>query len=226
MTYRPLITLYLRIISVRCVPLNLRSKTRRWSILLLLLTWIFSFQSIEMVNFELPFTTSETISSSILQTFCSWVATSHLRPPMTFHCTTHLIHQGLLLLWMFYSEGNATSNKLLRQEYVKERMKLSLKKLYVRSGILSNHMSFPFPDCYATFLRLTYTMTPFIDKILNPFVTMFLIWILLPNLTFYPLVRSFDRTFATGAVFQQKTLTPTDAWSCPVWIYICATWWD
>ena len=56
------------------------------------------------------FTTSITISISILQTFRSWVATSHLRPPMAFisYITTRPIHQGLLLIWMFYSEGDAT----------------------------------------------------------------------------------------------------------------------
>ena len=36
------------------------------------------------VNFTLPFTTSVTILISILQTFRSWAATSHLRPPMAF----------------------------------------------------------------------------------------------------------------------------------------------
>ena len=35
-------------------------------------------------HFALPFTTNVTISISILQTFRSWVATSHLRPPMAF----------------------------------------------------------------------------------------------------------------------------------------------
>ena len=51
---------------------------------LLLPTWICSCQSVGTVNFALPFTTNVTISISILQTFRSWVATSHLRPPMAF----------------------------------------------------------------------------------------------------------------------------------------------
>ena len=42
-----------------------------------------------------------------------------------------------------------------------------------------------------------------------------LIWTLLPNLTFYLIVRGFHRTFATGAACQQRTLTPLDTWSCP-----------
>ena len=111
-TYRyidicPLITQSLIIISVRCIPLSLRSKTRRRATLLLP-TWICSCQSVGTVNFALPFTTNVTISISILQTFRSWVATSHLRPPMAFYLTTHPIRQSLLLLWMFYSEGDAT----------------------------------------------------------------------------------------------------------------------
>ena len=73
----------LKIISVRCIPLNLRSKTRRRATLLLP-TWIYSCQSAGTVNFKLPFTTSVTILISILQTFRSWAATSHLRPPMAF----------------------------------------------------------------------------------------------------------------------------------------------
>ena len=51
---------------------------------LLLPTWICSCQLVETVNFILPFTTNVTISISILQTFRSWVATSHLRQSMAF----------------------------------------------------------------------------------------------------------------------------------------------
>ena len=82
-TFCPLITQTLRIISVRCIPPSLRSKTRRRATLLLP-TWICSCQLVGTVNFILPFTTNVTISISILQTFRSWVATSHLRQPMAF----------------------------------------------------------------------------------------------------------------------------------------------
>ena len=37
----------------------------------------------------------------------------------------------------------------------------------------------------------------------------------LPNMTFYLIVQSFHRTYATGAACQQRTLTPPDTWSCP-----------
>ena len=42
-----------------------------------------------------------------------------------------------------------------------------------------------------------------------------LIWTLLPNLTYYLIVRGFHRTYATGGACQQRTLTPPDTWSCP-----------
>ena len=71
------------LISVRCIPLSLRSKTQRRATRLLP-TWIYSCQSVGTVNFALPFTTSVPISISILQTFRSWVATSHPRQPMAF----------------------------------------------------------------------------------------------------------------------------------------------
>ena len=56
-TFCPLITKTLRMISVRCIPLSLRSKTRRRATLLLP-TWICSCQSVGTVNFALPFTTT------------------------------------------------------------------------------------------------------------------------------------------------------------------------
>ena len=83
MTCCPLKTLTLKIISVRCIPLNVRSKTRRRATLLLP-TWIYSCQSVGTVNFKLPFTTSVAILISILQNFRSRAVTSHLRPPMAF----------------------------------------------------------------------------------------------------------------------------------------------
>ena len=52
-------------------------------------------QSLGTDNFALPFTTSVTISTSILQTFRSWVATSHLRTPMAFLSHNSSDMQGL-----------------------------------------------------------------------------------------------------------------------------------
>ena len=74
----------------------------------------------------------------------------------------------------------------------------------VGTGILSNNMRSPSPECYTTF----WMMTMYIDKAL-------LIWALLPNLTFYLITRGFHRTFATGAACQKRMLTPPDTLSCP-----------
>ena len=59
------------------------------------------------------------------------------------------------------------------------------------------------------------TVTPSIDKVIHQFLTILMIWTLLPNLTFYLIARGFHRTFATGAACQQRTLTPPYTWSCP-----------
>ena len=64
------ITQILRIIWVRCIPLSLRSRTRRRATPLLP-TWIYSCRSRVTVSCELPFTTNVTISTSISQTFRS-----------------------------------------------------------------------------------------------------------------------------------------------------------
>ena len=47
------------------------------------------------------------------------------------------------------------SSKLLRQGYVMERLKSSLRKLYVDMEISSNIMKSPFPKCYMTFWDMT-----------------------------------------------------------------------
>ena len=88
----------LKIISVRCIPLSLRLKTRR-SATLLLPTWTYSCQSVGTVNFTLPFMTSETILISILQTFLSSnIPSSPAYGSRSFYPTNHLIRQGLLLI--------------------------------------------------------------------------------------------------------------------------------
>ena len=61
---------------------------------------------------------------------------------------------------------------------------------------------------------LPYTVTPSIDQTLLQFFTLLLIWILLPNLTFYQIARGFHRIFATGVACQQRMLTTLDTWSC------------
>ena len=101
------ITQILKIIWVRCIPLNMRSKTRRRATPLLP-TWIYSCQSRVTVSCAIPFTTNKTISTSISQTFRSWVAIFIFSSLCCFYLTAHTVCQGLLLLLMLYSKGHAT----------------------------------------------------------------------------------------------------------------------
>ena len=107
MTYYQSITQILRIIWVRYIPLNLRSKSRQRATPVLP-TWIYSCRSEGMVSCALSFMTNVTILTSISQTFRFRAATFHLRQPMAFYLTAHTVCQGLPFLWMFYSKGETT----------------------------------------------------------------------------------------------------------------------
>ena len=73
---------------------------------LLLLTWIYFCRSGGTVNFTLPLMTNVTISISTSQIFRSWVAIFQPCPPMA--SLFRSLCPGLLLVWMFYPEGDAT----------------------------------------------------------------------------------------------------------------------
>ena len=83
MTYCQSITQILRIIWVRCIPLSLRSKSRRRATTLLP-SWIYSCRSRVTVRCALLLTTNMTISTSISQTFRSLVAIFQPRQRMVF----------------------------------------------------------------------------------------------------------------------------------------------
>ena len=70
MMFCPQTTRILRITWDRCIPLNLRSKTRQRATLLLL-TWIYFCRSGRTVNCKLPFMTNVTTSIFTLQIFRS-----------------------------------------------------------------------------------------------------------------------------------------------------------
>ena len=109
-------------------PLSLRSKTRRRATLLLT-TWNCSCQSEGTVNFALPFTTNVTISISILQTFRSGVATSHLRPPMAFL----LAHLSQRLKWAIVIAHRLSSSVVVRPSSVR---KLSHFQLLLQNRLM------------------------------------------------------------------------------------------
>ena len=167
-------------------PLSLRSKTQRRATLLLP-TWIYSCQLVRTVNFELPFATSVTISISILQTFRSWVATSHLRQPMAFlsHNSSYTPRLDPLMNVLFWGRCNFPISFSGRDMSRNVWNRLWWSSM-VGMGILPNNMRFPSPECYTAFWRMTiysetrhwWAITPFFDPLL--------IWTLLPNLTWLP----------------------------------------
>ena len=67
---------------------------------------------------------------------------------------------------------------------------------------------------YQAWIRIP--LETYFDKALHQLLTLLLIWTLLPNFTFYLIARGFHKTFATGAAFKQRTITPPDTWSCPI----------
>ena len=198
--------------------LSLRSETRRRATLLLP-TWICSCQSVGTVNFALPFTTNVTISIFILQTSRFWVATSHLCPPMAIFISQLIRYARACSSYECFILR--LSNKLLGQGYVKERLQSSLRKFFGRYWDLTKQYEAPLPNVTRHSGWWPYTVTPSIDRTLHQFFLPLLIWTLLPNLTFYIIMRGFHRTFAMGAAYQQRTLTPPDTWSCPTSVLAC-----
>ena len=153
-------------IWIKCIPLGMRSKTRRRATPLLP-SWIYLCRSGGTVCSALPFTINVTISTSISQTFRSWVPIFHLRQPMAFYLIDHMVCQGLLLLWMFYSEGCATFIfKLLEQGYVRKRFKSFLRNVYGRYGDFIKHYEVSLSP-NVTWHSGIYTVTPSIDQIFN-----------------------------------------------------------
>ena len=216
MTYFSLITKTLRIISVICIPLSLRSKTRRGATLLLP-TWICSCQSVGKVNFELFFTTSVTISISLLQIFRSSVATSNLCPPMAFLSHNSSDTPGLspLMNVSFWGRFNFPIS-FLGRDISRKVFNSSLRKFYGRYVDCIKQYEVPLSRMLHDILEDGHIQRhpPLIRHYTN-FFTVLLIWTLLLNLTFYLIARCFHRSFAMGAACHQKTLTPPDTWFCP-----------
>ena len=212
----PLITQTLRIISVRCIPLSLRSKTQRRATLLLP-TWICSCQSVGTVNFVLrslydkrddfnfhitnfPFLSSNIPSSPAYGVFISQLI-RYARACSSYEC--------------FILRAMRLSNKLLGQRYVKEHLKSSLRKFHGRYGDLTKQYEVPLSRMLHGILDDDHIQWH--PTLIGHYTNFWplLIWTLLPNSTFYLIVQGFHRTYATGAACQQRTLTPPDTWSCP-----------
>ena len=194
MTYCQSITRILRTIWVRCIPLSLRSRTRRRATPLLP-TWIYSCRSRVTVSCALPFTTNVTISTSTSQTFRSWVAIFLLRQPMVFlsHSSygmpglaplMHVLFLGRHVFHLSSSDRDMSWNVWNRPS----------GSFMVDMGISSNIMKSPSPKCYMTFWDRPYTITPSIDQALHQYANLLPNWTLLPILTLLPNFGGFHRT--------------------------------
>ena len=136
-------------------PLSLRSKTRRRATLLLP-TLICSCQSVGTVIFAHSFTTTVTLSISILKTFRFWVATSQLRPPMAFLSHNSSDTPGLaplmnVLFWRRCDFPISFSGRDMSRN-VWNRLQGSYM---VGTGMSPDNMRSPSPECYTTFLMMT-----------------------------------------------------------------------
>ena len=108
------------------------------------------------------------------------------------------------------------SCKLLRQAYVRERLKLSLRKFYGRYRDIMKHYEFPPSQILHDILGhdhihwhpllIRQSLNRDLDRT-GPYYR-FLPYYLIPG--------GFHGTFATGEASQQRTLTIPDTWSCPI----------
>ena len=91
----------------------------------------------------------------------------------------------------------------------------ALRKFYGR-GSYQTIWGPPLPNVTRHSGGWPYSVSPSIDQALHQVLTLLLIWTLFPDFDLLPNCESLHRTFATGAVCQQRTLTPPDTWSCPL----------
>ena len=137
------------------ITLSLRSKTRRRATPLLP-TWIYSCRSRVTVRCDLLFTTNMTISTSISQTFRSWVAIFNLRKPMVFLSHSSYGMPGFAplmnVLFLGRSDFHLSSSGRDIAWNVWNRLSGSFM---VDKGISSNIMKSPSPKCYMTFWDMT-----------------------------------------------------------------------
>ena len=151
-----------------------------------------------------------------IKTFRSWVATSHLCPPMAFLSQNSSDMPGLapLMNVLFWERRDFTTSFSGRDMWTSKKI-VSKKVLWPVRGSYQTIWGPPLPNVTRHSGKWPYTVRSFNDQALHQCLTQLLILTLLPNLTFYLIVRSFHRTLATGAACQQRTLTPPDTWSCP-----------
>ena len=207
MTYYLLITQTLRIISVRSILPSWRSNTTESN------TSGFSLDLILSIGRD------------------GYLGTSLLRQGWRFWIPYHKLSVLGFLSHNSYGYGRACSscesfvlktiqlpNNLIRQGNVRIVWNRILGGSMVDTGIVSNNMK-PH-SCYKTFLRMTICSDTLHWSDTNQCVTLLPNWTLLPNLTFYQNVWGFNNPFAQIMAYQQRTLTPSDTWLCPLWDFL------
>ena len=102
--------------------------------------------------------------------FLPRVATSHLRPPMAFisHKSSDTPGLASLMNVLFWGRCDFPISFSVR-DMSRNVWNRLLGSSMVSTGILSNNMRSPSPECYTTFWRWPYTVTPFIDETLHQF---------------------------------------------------------
>ena len=172
-------------------------------------------QSVGTVNFAFLFTTSATISISILQMFTSYPVFASL---WRFISQLIWIARTCTSYECFILKAVRLSNKLLGQGYVKERLKSSLRKLFGRHGGLIKRYEVP-PLSNVTQNSGWWPYMQWHPPLISHYTNFWPCYWSGPftNLIFDLIARGFHRTSALGAAYQQRTLTPPDTRFCPDW---------
>ena len=146
-----------------------------------------------------------------------WVAIVHFRQPMV--CLSHSSYgmPGLapLMTVLFWERRDFHVSFSGR---VKECLKSSLRKFYDRYGDLIKHYQVVLSQMLHDILEHDHIQWH--PPLIRHFTQSWPWYRTRPYhrfLRYYLIPGGFHRTFATGAASQEKTLTPSDTWSCPTW---------
>ena len=132
------------------------------------------------------------------------------------YLTANTVCQGLLLFWMRREFHVSFSGR--DTMYIRKRLKSSLRKFYGRCGDLIKHYEVPLSQMLHDILG--HDQIQWHPPLITHLTKSWPCYRTRHNCRFwrhYLILGSCHRTFATGAANQQRTLTPPDTWSCPIW---------
>ena len=110
------------------------------------------------------------------------------------------------------------SRKLFGQGYVREGLKSSPRKFYGRYGDIIKQNEVPLSQLLHAILGHDHIQWH--PQLIRHFTKSWRCYRTRPYYRFwchYLIPGVFHRTFATVAASQQRTLSPPDTWSCPIW---------